>query len=141
MCVCVCVCVGGGEWGEAEPEPLAASHSAGCRPEGAGVGGARAAGAGLWSSPVHCGRRRAQAVVDEPHVALVQLQCQGVVVPLVEEDAVVLVCGHLEGGMRVRAAPRHPPTPRALFQVAYPEQTLGLKSCPCFLFHLVCVFP
>ena len=59
-------------------------------------------GAGLWSSPVHRGWRGAQAVVDEPHMALVQLQCQGVIVSLVEKDAVVLVRGHLEGVMRVR---------------------------------------
>lgn len=36
--VTVCVCVGGGEGGEAEPELPAASLSAGCRREGAGVG-------------------------------------------------------------------------------------------------------
>lgn len=51
---------------------------------------------GLWALPVHRGWRRAQAVVDEPHVALVQLQRQGVIVSLVEKDAVVLVSGHLE---------------------------------------------
>lgn len=56
-------------------------------------------GGGLWSSPVHRGWRGAQAVVDKPHVALVQLQRQGVVVPLVEKDAVVLVRGHLRRGM------------------------------------------
>lgn len=106
-------------------------------------GGACAAGAGPWSSPVHRGRRGAQAVVDEPHVALVQLQRQGVVVPLVEEDAIVLVRGHLEGGTRVRAAlrPAPPPLPRARFQVAFPERTLRLNSWPRFLFWLVYIFP
>lgn len=51
--------------------------------------------------PVHCGWRGTQAVIDQPHVALVQLQCQGVIVSFVEKNAVVLVSGHLEKAARV----------------------------------------
>lgn len=68
--------------------------------------------AALWFLPVHRGGWGAQTVIDKPHVALVQLQRQGVVVSLVEKDAIVLVRGHLERGMWVRA-PLRPglPTP------------------------------
>lgn len=59
----------------------------------------------LWlggvSLPVHGGRRGAQAVIHQPHVALVQLQCQGVVVSLVKKDAIVFVSGHLGRATRV----------------------------------------
>lgn len=53
------------------------------------------------SLPVHRGWRGAQGVIHQPHVALVQLQCQWVVVSLVKKDAVVLVSGHLGRAIRV----------------------------------------
>jgi hypothetical protein len=53
------------------------------------------------SLPVHRGWRGAQAVIHQPHVALVQLQCQGVIVSLVKKDAIVLVSRHLGRAIRV----------------------------------------
>lgn len=59
----------------------------------------------LWlggvSLPVHSGWRGAQTVIHQPHMALVQLQCQGVIVSLVKKDAIVLVSGHLGRATRV----------------------------------------
>lgn len=51
------------------------------------------------SSPVNCGGRVVADVIDESDVPLVQLQRQWVVVLLIEQKAVVLVCGHLETNM------------------------------------------
>lgn len=80
----------------------------------------QAGGGGLRSSPVYCARRRAQAVVDESHVALVQLQSQGVIVALVQKDAIVLVSGHLQRGMwlgppGLTAPPALSPLPGSVF--------------------------
>lgn len=74
---------------------------------------------GLWFLPVNRGWWGAQTVIDEPHVTLVQLQRQGVVVSLVEKDAVVLVCGHLGRGMRVRT-PLKPSLPNPTSQRPLP---------------------
>ena len=46
--------------------------------------------------PIYCGRWRIQCVIDEPHMSLVQLQSQRIVVSFVQQDAIVLVCCYLQ---------------------------------------------
>lgn len=100
-------------WGEGGSERRPRSLPGITSRGGADAGGqVRGGGAGVL--PVHGGRQGAQAVVDQPHVALVQLQREGVVVSLVEEDAVVLVRGHLGRGMQLGCPGACPPRPTVL---------------------------
>lgn len=52
---------------------------------------------------IYCGRWRIQCVIDEPHMSLVQLQSQRIVVSFVQQDAIVLVCCYLKGNVCLRA--------------------------------------
>ncbi len=46
--------------------------------------------------PVHSGGWVAGDVIDESYVSLVQLECQGVVVFLIQQNTIVFICGHLK---------------------------------------------
>lgn len=92
----------------------------------------------VWPLPVHRGWRGAQAVVDQPHMALVQLQCQGIIVSLVKKDAIVLVSGHLGRVARACGLQLSPsgPTSQHLLKEAASVPSPDLNSSPSFLLRL-----
>lgn len=49
-----------------------------------------------WGPPIYSGGWVVGDVIDESYVALVQLQCQGIMVLLVQQNAVVFFRSHLE---------------------------------------------